>query len=407
MRFLRRCLVIATVPFALSTPVSSNQIAAPEIIPGRYIVTLKEGITQDSIDLHRSWVSDILTGSDAIENNIAVPSFNAYFGSFSDAVIDRIKLDSANLQVERVEPDQVWRVSATVSQKPATWGLRSISHREPGATNYVYDEKGGLGTFAYVVDTGINYAHVEFEGRAHPGFVAVPGPDIDTYGHGTHVAGTIGSRAYGVAKKTQLISVKVFLGESSSTSIILLGYAWAINDIVTKKRQAISAINMSIGGSFSETFNAVVEAAAALGVTTVVAAGNEGAPAITTSPASSPHAITVGAIAPGNVKASFSNWGAALDVFAPGVDILSTYIGSPVAVTTMSGTSMASPHVCGLAVYLKSLEFLPDQKSVAARIDALATRGSVVGEGPGSPNKLTFNGGATLVPVVPLNATRV
>ncbi|CEL09709.1 hypothetical protein ASPCAL12842 [Aspergillus calidoustus] len=394
MRGFRRCLVLV----AAALP------SAPEAIPGRYIVTFKKDISSDNIIQHRSWVSSILADSDAIENVITVPSFNAYFGSFSDVVIDRIKSDSA---VERVEPDHVWHLSATVSQQPAPWGLRSISHRKPGAPNYVFDERGGLGTFAYVVDTGINYGHVEFEGRAHAGFVAVPGPDIDTYGHGTHVAGTIGSRAYGVAKKTQLISVKVFLGESSSTSIILLGYAWAINDIVTKNRQAVSAINMSIGGSFSETFNAVVAAADALGVTTVVAAGNEGVPAITTSPASSPHAITVGAIAPGNVKASFSNWGTALDIFAPGVDVLSTYIGSPVAVTTMSGTSMASPHVCGLAVYLKSLELLPDRKTVAARIATLATKGAVVGEGPGSLNRLAFNGGPTLGPVIALNATKV
>ncbi|KAL2835459.1 peptidase S8/S53 domain-containing protein [Aspergillus pseudoustus] len=406
MRGFRRCLVLvaAALPFVFSAPVAQNQTSAPEVIPGRYIVTLKKEISSDTIIQHRSWVSSILADSDAIENVITVPSFNAYFGSFSDAVIDRIKSDSA---VERVEPDHVWHLSATVSQEPAPWGLRSISDRKPGAPNYVFDERGGLGTFAYVVDTGINYGHVEFEGRAHPGFVAVPGPDVDTYGHGTHVAGTIGSRAYGVAKKTQLISVKVFLGESSSTSIILLGYAWAINDIVTKNRQAVSAINMSIGGSFSETFNAVVAAADVLGVTTVVAAGNEGVPAITTSPASSPHAITVGAIAPGNVKASFSNWGTALDIFAPGVDVLSTYIGSPVAVTTMSGTSMASPHVCGLAVYLKSLEFLPDRKTTAARIATLATKGAVVGEGAGSPNRLAFNGGPTLGPVIPLNTTKV
>ncbi|KNG80666.1 hypothetical protein ANOM_011606 [Aspergillus nomiae NRRL 13137] len=176
--------------------------------------------------------------------------------------------------------------------------------------------------------TGINYAHLMFEGLARPGFVAVPEPDLDTYGYGIYVAGTIGSRVYGVAKRTQLISARAFLVERASTSIILLGHAWAINDIK--------------GDAFSENFNA-------LGMTIVVAAGNEGVPAITTSLASSPHAITVGAIAAGNLEAS-SNWVVALDIFAPGVDTLSTYIPSPMVMATKSGMSMASPHIYGLAM---------------------------------------------------------
>ncbi|GAB1208186.1 hypothetical protein APSETT445_006927 [Aspergillus pseudonomiae] len=129
-------------------------------------------------------------------------------------------------------------------------------------------------------------------------------------------------------------------------------------------------------------------------------------PAVTTSPVSNPHAITVGAIAAWNVEAS-SNWVIALDIFAPGIDAQSAYIGSPVVMTTKSGMSMASPHICGLTVELKLLDFLSDGKTVAARIDALATKSVVIGDGPGSPNKLALNRGVTLGPIVSLNAARI
>ncbi|KAB8262241.1 peptidase S8/S53 domain-containing protein [Aspergillus pseudonomiae] len=255
--------------------------------------------------------------------------------------------------------------------------------------------------------TGINYPHLTFEGRVRPGFVAVPEPDLDKYGYGIYVAGTIGSRVYGVAKRTQLISTRAFLVESGMQALYLdhpagprLGYQRH------HYQEAPDCQRIDMSNAFSENFNALVAAPDALGMTTVVAAGNEGVPAVTTSPVSSPHAITIGAIAAGNVEAS-SKWVIALDVFAPGVDAQSAYIGSPVVMTTKSGMSMASPHICGLTVELKLLDFLSDGKTVAARIDALATKSVVIGDGPGSPNKLALNRGVTLGPIVSLNAARI
>ena len=147
-----------------------------------------------------------------------------------------------------VEEDQIWYLDALTTQTGATWGLGSISHRRTQSTSYIYDSSAGQGTYAYVVDSGIQINHVEFEGRASRVYNAVSGvPDTDTLGHGTHVAGTIGSRAYGVAKKANLLSVKVFDGRTGSTSVILDGFDWAANDIISKRRTGVAVINMSLG----------------------------------------------------------------------------------------------------------------------------------------------------------------
>jgi len=199
-------------------------------------------------------------------------------------------------QVESVEKDKIWSLYAITTQSSATWGLGSISHTSSGSTSYVYDSNAGTGTYAYIVDTGLLNTHSEFGSRAQLGYNAVGGDFVDSHGHGTHVAGTIGGTTYGVAKKATLISVKVFQGSQSSTSIILDGYTWAVNDIVSKGRKAKAAINMSLGGDFSSAFNNAVNSAYSSGVTTVVAAGNESQDAKNVSPASASGCIAVGAI---------------------------------------------------------------------------------------------------------------
>lgn len=159
-----------------------------------------------------------------------------------------INTTSNNYQVEHVEQDQIWYLDAILSQNNAPWGLGSISHRGEPSTTYVYDDRGGEDTFGYVVDTGINVDHREFGDRASLAYNAVDNSDhVDTVGHGTHVAGTIGGTTFGVAKKANLLSVKVFAGESGRTSDILDGFNWAANDIATKKRTGKAAINMSLG----------------------------------------------------------------------------------------------------------------------------------------------------------------
>lgn len=278
-------------------------------------------------------------------------------------------------------------------------GLATISHRNPGSTSYIYDDSAGEGTYAYVVDSGINTGHVEFEGRATRGYNAAGGDDVDTLGHGTHVAGTIGSRAYGVAKKASLISVKVFAGRTADTSVILDGYQWAVRDIVNRGRQSRSVINMSLGGPVSSAFDRAVESAFQQGVLSVVAAGNDNIDSSNVSPARAPNAITVAA-----VNASWrrwywnsyqaSNYGRPVDIHAPGEDVLSTWIGSSTATNTITGTSMACPHVAGLALYLAALEDLSTPAEITARIKELGTKGKVVGNVAGTVNLLSYNGNA-------------
>lgn len=146
-----------------------------------------------------------------------------------------------------MEEDQVWYIDALTTQSDAPWGLGAISHQGDASSDYIYDTSAGADTYAYVVDTGINVDHSEFDGRASLAYNAAGGQHVDSVGHGTHVAGTIGGKTFGVSKKANLLSVKVFEGESSSTSIILDGYNWAANDIVSKSRTGKSAINLSLG----------------------------------------------------------------------------------------------------------------------------------------------------------------
>lgn len=178
----------------------------------------------------------------------------------------------------------------------------------------------------------------------------------------------------------------------STTDIILDGYEWAIDDIIRNARQSRSVVSMSLGGAYNYALNTAVQNAYRSNILTVVAAGNSYADARYYSPASSPDAITVGAIDANNAKPGFSNYGSLVDVFAPGVDVLSAWIGSQTATNTISGTSMACPHVAGLALYLMKLEGLSSPGAVAGRIKSLGTKNVVSSSGFGSPNLLAYNG---------------
>jgi cerevisin len=270
-------------------------------------------------------------------------------------------------------------------QRSAPWGLARISHR-PRLTfgtfsRYDYDNKGGEGVTVYIIDTGINVVHKEFEGRATWGKTIPQDQDIDANGHGTHCAGTIGSRKYGVAKAAQLVAVKVLGSNGSGTmSDVVGGVLWA----ATRAKEAMEAAkaefaatgktnhkgsvaNMSLGGGKSQALDDAVNRAVDSGMHFAVAAGNDNKDACAYSPAAAEKAVTVGASTLGDDRAYFSNYGKCVDVFAPGLNVLSTYIGSETATTTMSGTSMASPHTAGMLAYLLSIypskTFNPDIES--------------------------------------------
>ncbi|KAH8893890.1 subtilisin-like proteinase Mp1 [Thozetella sp. PMI_491] len=375
-----------------------------QVIPGKYIITLKPGASVSQVENHLSWVADVharsvsrrdTTGVDKVYN---INDFSAYSGSFDPATLSQIQNSN---EVAAVEPDQVWTLSvqrsrATVTESGAPWGLGSISHKTANHSDYIYDSAAGTGMVAYLIDTGLNTAHVEFEGRGSLGYNAYPNSDfVDNLGHGTHTAGTIAGKTYGVSKKAKVISVKVFDTGSSSTSIVLDGFNWAVNDTVAKGTAGSSVISMSLGGPKSDAFNAAIEAAFKSNVLSVVAAGNDDSDASSVSPASAPNAVTVGAIDNTNTRAWFSNYGTVLDIFAPGVDVLSSWIGPNNNETdTISGTSMATPHVAGLVLYLKSLDptGLATSVAVTKKLLSLGQQGAVTDPGSGSPNLLAYNG---------------
>ncbi|XXH02904.1 hypothetical protein Hte_009293 [Hypoxylon texense] len=404
MASLRRLVLFfgALLPAAFAAPATTQQ--KRESIPNKYIVTLNEGITSDDFKSHLNWARDVHARSlskrdtTGISHEYQINTFNAYAGEFDEETLEQIK---SNPDVAEIEEDQVYYLfdetpelsaRALTTQSSSTWGLGTVSHRTSGSTSYIYDSSAGSGTYAYIVDTGILATHTQFGGRASLGYNAVGGSTADAVGHGTHVAGTIGGSTYGVAKQANIIAVKVFQGTSSSTSIILDGYAWAVNDITTKGRAGVSAISLSLGGGFSTAFNNAVNSAYTAGVLSVVAAGNDASDAANYSPASAANALTVGAIDQTWRIATYSNYGAVVDLFAPGTNVLSTWIGSNSATNTISGTSMATPHVTGLSLYLKALEGLTTPASTIARIKALYTTGKLTGIPSGTVNAVLYNG---------------
>lgn len=256
-------------------------------------------------------------------------------------------------------------------EKNAPWGLARISHRDSlsfGTFNkYLYAEEGGEGVDAYVIDTGTNTDHVDFEGRAQWGkTIPENDEDADGNGHGTHCSGTIAGKKYGVAKKANVYAVKVLRSNGSGTmSDVVKGVEWAAEAHIKKAKDAKdgkvkgfkgSVANMSLGGGSSRTLDLAVNAAVDAGMHFAVAAGNDNADACNYSPAAAENAVTVGASTLADERAYFSNYGKCTDIFAPGLNILSTWIGSKYAVNTISGTSMASPHIAGLLAYYVSLQ---------------------------------------------------
>ncbi|KAG8674876.1 hypothetical protein FPOAC2_00914 [Fusarium poae] len=401
--------VAATSLLGLANAAPTAQVNSDEVIPGKYIVTLKSDIAASKLESHLNWVGDVHKRglNERAEKGVERTyngkyGFRGYAGSFDKDTIKEIK---ENPDVALVEEDRVWTIDwvdepeeeslskrALTTQNGATWGLGTVSHRARGSTSYIYDTNAGSGTYAYIVDTGITTGHNEFEGRAQAVYTAFSGQNADTNGHGTHVAGTIAGKTYGVAKKATIQAVKVFQGSSSSTSIILAGFNWAANDIISKGRTRTSVVNMSLGGGYSASFNNAVQSASSSGIISAIAAGNDGANAANTSPASAPSAITVGAIDSNWAIASYSNYGTVLDIFAPGSSVLSAWYTSNSATNTISGTSMATPHIAGLVLYGISVNGVSGVSGVTNWLISTATSGKITGNLRSSPNLIGNNG---------------
>ncbi|KAI5121456.1 hypothetical protein M0805_009564 [Coniferiporia weirii] len=355
-------------------PLHHPGASAHRVINDSYIVMFKEGVQPGAFDAHFNFLQNArqlapLNGDDGELTHVWDSHIKGYAGAFSPDVVDRIRRQP---EVDYVEHDQV--VHALETQKSAPWGLARISHRAKLSfstfTRYEYDEHGGEGVNVYVIDTGVYIDHVEFEGRARWGKTIPKNDlDIDGNGHGTHCAGTIASRKYGVAKAATITAVKVLGTNGSGTmSDVVEGVVWAATDAVKAKAAAEAEVkatgktkykgsvaNMSLGGGKSQALDDTVNRAVNAGLHFAVAAGNDNRDACDYSPASAKNAVTVGASTVSDERAYFSNHGKCVDVFAPGLNILSTWNSGPNSVNTISGTSMASPHTAGLLAYLLSI----------------------------------------------------
>ena len=290
-------------------------------------------------------------------------------------------------RVAYIEADQI--MTADAIQSDATWGLDRIDQRDlPLSSTYTYTNSGS-GVNVYIIDTGIRISHVEFGGRASVGYDAIGDGQNgnDCNGHGTHVAGTVGGAVYGVAKSVRLYAVRVLNCSGSGTnSGVIAGVDW-----VRQNAQKPAVANMSLGGGASSALDAAVNNAINAGITFALAAGNSNRDACNYSPARVAAGITVGATTSTDARASYSNYGNCLDLFAPGSSITSAWINNDSSTSTISGTSMATPHVAGVAALYLQSNPAASPATVRNAIVANATSGKVTNAGRRSPNLLLFS----------------
>jgi subtilisin family serine protease len=349
-------------------------------IEDRYIVVMKDqsrAAGADDARSHAAAQAQDHGGRVHFTYSTAVQGFAATLPS---AAVDQVR---ANPDVAYVEADA--EVTLAEDQTGATWGLDRIDQREPALDGTYRYDRTGAGVTAYIIDTGILTTHQQFSGRTATGFSAIGGDTTDCNGHGTHVAGTVGGTVHGVAKGVTLVPVRVLdCGGSGTNSGVIAGIDW----VTSHHTSGPAVANMSLGGGASSAVDDAVTNSIDDGVTYAVAAGNESADACGGSPSRVAPALTVGATTDTDARASFSNYGSCVDVFAPGNGITSAWYTSDTATNTISGTSMASPHVAGVAALYLETDPGASPADVAAAVTSAATPDVVSGAGSGSPNLL-------------------
>ncbi|MCM8555298.1 S8 family peptidase [Streptomyces sp. STCH 565 A] len=353
---------------------------SPTAVKDSYLVTLEKGA---GLKAASGAGKDLVEEYGGTVRRTFGSALNGYSATLSAAEARRLAADPA---VASVEQDQRVRLADT-TQSNAPWGLDRIDQTSlPLSGTYTYPDSAGEGVTAYVIDTGVRVTHQEISDRASYGYDAVDGDTTasDGNGHGTHVATTIAGTTYGVAKKAEVVAVRVLDNNGSGTTAgVIAGIDW-----VTANHSGPSVANLSLGGGASTTLDNAVRASIASGVTYAVAAGNSAANASSYSPARVTEALTVGATTNTDARASYSNYGAVLDLFAPGSSITAGWNTGDTATNTISGTSMATPHVAGAAaVYLAGHSSATPAQVSTALVDG-ATADKVTGPGTGSPNRL-------------------
>jgi subtilisin family serine protease len=353
-------------------------------IENSYIVVLDDSVVggKGAFSISSYVADDLASRHNGKVKHVYKHAINGFSVEMSEADAEALSQD---FRVALVEEDGVVTADATQTNPP--WGLNRIDQRNlPLNTTYVYNWTGA-GVRVYVIDTGIRTTHSQFGGRAANVFDAFGGSGADCNGHGTHVSGTVGGSTYGVAKSAMLRGVRVLnCSGSGSTSGVIAGVDWVRNNHI-----APAVANMSLGGGVSTALDTAVNNLHNAGVTIAVAAGNSNANACNSSPARAANAVTVGSTTTTDARSSFSNFGTCLDLFAPGSSILSAWYTSNTATATLSGTSMASPHVAGVAALYKQANPSASSTTVRNAIVNNATVNVISNAGTGSPNRLLYS----------------
>ncbi|GAA0924672.1 S8 family peptidase [Nonomuraea longicatena] len=374
----RSLLSLLTVTAAILAGTPAPQAGAAEV--RTYVVSLEPAAATRSGSSTRELARRLAARYDGTIKHVYTSALQGFAASMSARNARKLAEDPL---VAAVEASRVVRPMAVPS-----WGLDRIDQRRLPLDGKAVQGGSAAGVTAYLVDSGILRTHEEFGGRARYGFDAIDSDAVadDCYGHGTHVAGILGGRTYGVAKDVSMVAVKVLdcQGNGATADIV------AAVDWITRNARRPAVVNMSLESASSEIMDTAVEGSLDTGLVYVVAAGNRGGDACRRSPSGVRAAVTVGATTMRDTKATFSNWGACVDLFAPGEDVASAWNTGDTASAVASGTSMASPHVAGAAALLLRTRPEATPAEIARLIQNQATKGVLTDIGATSENSLLY-----------------